>query len=210
MPIDLSPLKDPKAVRVAVAKATSWKSALKMFGLSHTSYRADLLRRTAKEHSIDISHLTRRRHTDDDLRKAIQGSRTWVEAMHKLGIKHSGGFHTHLRKRAKRLGLDTSHFVGSGWARGQPSKKKRDPSSILVVQKRGHQKTRTVLLRRALLEIGVEEVCVACGQRGIWNGKPLTLQIDHINGDPFDHRAENLRFLCPNCHTQTPTYGNKK
>jgi RNA polymerase subunit RPABC4/transcription elongation factor Spt4 len=39
-----------------------------------------------------------------------------------------------------------------------------------------------------------------------WNGKVLTLQVDHINGVNDDHRLENLRFLCPNCHSQTPTY----
>jgi 5-methylcytosine-specific restriction endonuclease McrA len=52
--------------------------------------------------------------------------------------------------------------------------------------------------------------CSFCGNIGIWRGKEITLQLDHINGINNDHRLENLRFLCPNCHTQTPTYGNKK
>jgi hypothetical protein len=44
----------------------------------------------------------------------------------------------------------------------------------------------------------------------ISNDKPLVLQLDHINGVNSDHRKENLRLLCPNCHTQTTTYGSKR
>lgn len=48
-----------------------------------------------------------------------------------------------------------------------------------------------------------------CGQGPEWNSKVLTLQLDHINGNPADNRLENLRFLCPNCHTQTETFGSR-
>lgn len=52
-------------------------------------------------------------------------------------------------------------------------------------------------------------ICDICSNNGIWNNKNLSLQVDHINGDPYDHRLDNLRFLCPNCHTQTDNYGSK-
>ena len=42
-----------------------------------------------------------------------------------------------------------------------------------------------------------------------WLGNPLALQLDHINGVNNDHRLTNLRFLCPNCHSQTDTYAGK-
>jgi len=51
-----------------------------------------------------------------------------------------------------------------------------------------------------------EYVCSECGISE-YNNKPIRLQIDHINGDNKDHRQENLRYLCPNCHTQTETWG---
>lgn len=65
-------------------------------------------------------------------------------------------------------------------------------------------------IKKRLIEKGWAEVCSECGIGPEWNGKPLTLQLDHINGISNDNRLENLRFLCPNCHTQTETYSNKR
>lgn len=65
-------------------------------------------------------------------------------------------------------------------------------------------------LRASLIRLGRKYECELCGQGPEWNGQPLTLQVDHRDGDRDNHDPENIRFLCPNCHTQTPTYGNKK
>ena len=52
------------------------------------------------------------------------------------------------------------------------------------------------------------EICEICGITE-WNGNPLTFQIDHIDGDRTNNHLDNLMVLCPNCHTQTDTYGSK-
>ena len=62
-----------------------------------------------------------------------------------------------------------------------------------------------VILERNLLKYE----CSICGLLPIWNNSKLVLQLDHINGINDDHRLENLRFLCPNCHTQQDTYAAK-
>jgi len=69
-------------------------------------------------------------------------------------------------------------------------------------------KSRAAVRRRLLSEGLLQNICETCGLRE-WLGKPLTMHIDHINGQRDDHRLENLRMLCPNCHSQTPTYGGR-
>jgi 5-methylcytosine-specific restriction endonuclease McrA len=69
-------------------------------------------------------------------------------------------------------------------------------------RRRGHVKVR--LLREGLLS----NQCEHCGLTE-WRGRPLSMHIDHINGVRDDHRLENLRMLCPNCHSQTETYGGR-
>lgn len=73
-----------------------------------------------------------------------------------------------------------------------------------------HSPYNTIVVKRRILKEGLlENVCSECGQKPYHNGKPLVLQLDHINGVNNDHRLENLRLLCPNCHTQTPTWGSR-
>jgi hypothetical protein len=66
------------------------------------------------------------------------------------------------------------------------------------------------LLIKALIRSGVKYSCSKCHNQGQWKQSPLKLQLDHINGNPVDNRKENLRILCPNCHSQTETFCGKK
>jgi 5-methylcytosine-specific restriction endonuclease McrA len=66
------------------------------------------------------------------------------------------------------------------------------------------------VVKRAIIKYELMEYeCSDCGNCGFWNNKPLSLQLEHKNGDSADNRIKNLEYLCPNCHSQTPTYGSK-
>jgi len=74
---------------------------------------------------------------------------------------------------------------------------------------RGNEITRA-MLRPTLIRLGhYTHQCAICKISDVWNGTPLTLEVDHINGICEDNRLENLRWLCPNCHSQTPTYRSR-
>ncbi len=87
------------------------------------------------------------------------------------------------------------------------NKKRKIPMSEILVENSTY--ARHNLKRRLLEDSLLEYKCACCGNAGFHNNKPLVLQLDHINGINNDHRLENLRFLCPNCHTQQDTYAAK-
>lgn len=73
-----------------------------------------------------------------------------------------------------------------------------------------HPKYTTAKVKKRLIDEGyIEQKCDWCGIKDQWNGKPIVLHLDHINGINNDHRLENLRLLCPNCHSQTDTFAGK-
>jgi predicted RNA-binding Zn-ribbon protein involved in translation (DUF1610 family) len=142
------------------------------------------------------------------LEPLCRDSTSVAQVLRKLGLRDRGSVHTHISKRIREYGIDTSHFTGQAWNRGRENTSSRlAPDQVLIKQDEGKSKTRSSLLRRAMLEHGIEYRCEKCDVADQWNGSSLTLQVDHRNGDTFDHRPNNVRFLCPNCHSQTETWG---
>ncbi|MFI1941677.1 HNH endonuclease [Streptomyces purpureus] len=167
-----------------------------------------LMRRFA-HFDIDVSHLRpfgrQARPSTDALQKAVAESLSLREVLHRLGRTDSGAQRANLRRWIADDRLSIAHFTGRAHQRGKPSPTARRPEEILVHHD-GRRRTGTHLLRRALREVGVPEQCARCGLGPQWLGRAMALEMDHVNGDWGDDRAENLRLLCPNCHAITDTW----
>lgn len=134
------------------------------------------------------------------------------EIIAKLEMSMAGSDADFIKLLIEERHLDTSHFLGQGANSSSHPKghrggtKKKPPDQVLILK---NKKSNTRDAKFALLEIGRKYECEICNLGPIWNNKKLVLHLDHINGNRLDDRQENLRILCPNCHTQTDTYTGK-
>ncbi len=141
------------------------------------------------------------RYTIEQLKEAVKTSINFAETLRKLGImQYSGNNRKTLKKYIIEHDIDISHFLGCGSGKGKKSPKKLEFPK---------HPTR---LKSRLIENGTKEnKCEECNITE-WRGKPLVLEMHHLDGNRFNNRLENLQLLCPNCHSQTDNfrYKNKK
>ena len=144
-------------------------------------------------------------YTEQELRESVKTSTSIRQVLSKLNIVAAGGNYQTTNKRIKKLNIDTSHFTGRAWNKGQTIGPKRDIKEYLS----NEFPILSHKLKNRLIKEGLKEhKCECCGIIE-WNGKPAPIELDHINGNHHDNRLENLRILCPNCHAQTDTYRGK-
>lgn len=144
------------------------------------------------------------RWNEDNLRSLVEQSDSFAAVLRALGLAiHAGNYKT-LQKKISSIGLDTSHFLGKSWV-GQRAELPRVkiPLEDILVEGSAYA---TAHLRVRLLKEGIfTPECQSC-RLSEWQGFPIPLELDHVNGVSNDHRIENLRLLCPNCHALTPTW----
>lgn len=147
-----------------------------------------------------------KRWTDEQLIEAVKTSQSIRSVIKKLGLIPAGGNYYQVKSRIKLLKLDSNHFTGKGWHTGDrvramvPAKPLED---LLTIE----SSVQSYKLKRRLYEKGIKiPKCELCG----WAEKSIDgripVELDHINGDRRDNRIENLRILCPNCHSLQSTH----
>lgn len=142
--------------------------------------------------------------SEPQLREAVANSKSIAGVLRYLGKNdRANGQHTAIKRRIEKLGIDTSHFTGQGWSKSQICYKTEE------VFAEGSRSSRSIVRRYIIRDKLIPYECAFCGNTGEWLGRPMALELDHINGVFNDHRLENLRFLCPNCHAITDTYCGK-
>jgi hypothetical protein len=142
---------------------------------------------------------------ENQLKQAAKTSKSIRQVLGKLKLKMAGGNYAQIKKYLKFYKVDTKHFTGQGWNKGmrgigKPLIKLED----ILVRNSDFQSFK--LKKRLFAENIKPQHCEFCG----WNKRSadgrLPLELDHINGDSRDNRLENLRVLCPNCHSLQPTH----
>jgi Zn finger protein HypA/HybF involved in hydrogenase expression len=145
----------------------------------------------------------------DQLKDLVKECNSFSDVLKGIGLNNIGGNVRTLKLRLVHEEIDFSHIPigydsGKGLKRGV---KRAFPLEDCLIENstygRGNVK------RRLIQEKLIPYVCKECNQGEDWNGKKLVLVLDHKNGISNDHRLENLRFLCPNCNSQMPTFSGR-
>jgi hypothetical protein len=149
--------------------------------------------------------MRKRSWTKSQLKKAVKESTSFRQVLGLLKLKQAGGNYQQIKKYADELDINIKHFKGRGWNKGlhfhfQP---KISLKNILVK----NSNFQSYKLKKRLFEARLKtQRCEECGWAKISPDGRLPLELDHINGNSKDNRINNLRILCPNCHSLKPTH----
>lgn len=145
--------------------------------------------------------------TKEELERIVSESVTITEVGLKLGAPSKVAAHKRAKKLAAKLGVT---LPADGSIKGNIGARNANyvPDEELFIKGKrvGGPYLKARMLKKGIIdECSIEE----CFVTNVWEGKPLELEVDHINGDSLDNTFDNLRLLCPNCHLQTNTHSRK-
>lgn len=149
--------------------------------------------------------MRKRTWTENQLRTAASQVFSIRQLLTKLGLREAGGNYKQIKHYLQLYGIDTVHFRGRAWNKGLTGCGQPSISLEKILIKGSH--FQSFKLKKRLFQAGLKlPVCELCG----WSEKAkdgrIPVELDHINGQPTDNRLENLRVLCPNCHSLQATH----
>jgi len=152
-----------------------------------------------------FGHLKNDRWTKEKILNACYNSSSKGDVLEKLGVSRKSGNYQTLYRYCDKFGIDIHSIKYINFSGGSNYKKltidEMFTENSLISGK--------MIKKNVISNNLIPYKCEKCKNNGEWQGQKLSLQLDHINGKPNDNRLENLRFLCPNCHSQTPTFSGK-
>lgn len=193
---------EKKEISSALQEAQSVRGAARLLGTSPTNLKYWMGKLDIESPSTRLAN-TDVAWTRDELLDAVEGAVSKRQVLQRLGRRDTGSIYATLQRAADRHGVQ----LPDGTKLSYGTHSRLLPEEVFVD---GVARTRRTLLWHMKHTLGIEYACVKCENPGEWQGQPLCLEIDHINGDHRDNRLENLRLLCPNCHSQTETFNRRK
>jgi hypothetical protein len=209
-----------EVLRPIVAASHSMSDVIRRLGITPNGGNHRHISACVRRAGLDVSHFGSKARLRFDevgaeaMTRIVRDSLSFAQVLSKLGLPSKGRPQHELKQYLAARHYDTSHLRGQGWSRGDT--KQTNPTIARIAMKQSLSDVelfvengpslRARATTQRLLAMGWDYCCAMCGLRGEWRGAPLVLHLDHINGINNDNRLMNLRFLCPNCHSQTPTY----
>lgn len=196
----------------AVEISSSKEETIRNIGWSVTGQSYKKLNEALKQFDIKTSHFEPKgrrskvvkRIEKTRLSKIVLESKNFSDVLRNLGVKPNSATISTIKRRIQEYDLDVSHFIKNA------GNTKKHIDNYLRVYSKDEPKPQSSHVKDKLFEYGYKsKACEICGIMD-WNGKPLTLQIHHIDGQHKNYTPENLQILCPNCHSQTDNWGRKK
>ena len=152
--------------------------------------------------------MSKRSRSDQELKVAVKNSFSYRNVIILLGLVPAGGNYDQVRRRIENMSLSTVHFKGKGWNKDLKitTRLAQPLEEVLIVG----SKIQSFNLKNRLYLVGLKKPkCELCGWAQKTIDGRIPVELDHINGDKEDNRIENLRILCPNCHSLQATHRGK-
>lgn len=150
---------------------------------------------------------------NEEIQNALNNFSTYTQILEHFNLNPYSGVRTMFMSRINTEGYDFSVFKENHkqYVKTYCVSKFNELNKVKLkdVLVENSSYSRVSLKRRLIQENIIEDKCSECSLSKVWNNKPINLQLDHINGIRNDNRIENLRLLCPNCHSQTHTFAGR-
>lgn len=195
------------------AEFHTYRDLLRFLGYEYSKGNVKRVSTVLKENDITPKYISRcskvSKLSCEELQNIVNNSKSFGEVLNYFNLKHTGGNCNTLKDRCRELNIDFTLLLQNkeqhGFANRRKPRQKYSSLDELINHTTSRRKIKKYIIDNNLLCYK----CEKCSNIGVYNGEPLVLQLDHIDGNPINNVLENLRFLCPNCHSQTPTFSGK-